>query len=486
MSAERERLIQELVAQRESVVQACWAQQVWAQAPLVTAGGEPLQVVFPGWINHGPGPDFTQARLLIGSTEHAGDVEVHLDEADWQRHGHALDPRYGRVILHVVLTRGHPAALHPQTGLPLPVLLVSRYLSPDVLALMEAPEALLRRYGSLPGRCGLRAAQAEPAAVEAVIAHAAEVRARTKAEQLLPGWPEADEEQLLFELIFQSLGYRPFAAAFRDLARRMPLARLYEPLQLPLAAARTAVLGRWFGALGLLDAPALPGLDPDTHAEWSALAAGWERERAAREAGPSAPPLPRGGSRPWNSPERRMAGLFHHLYAIHQPGLGGGLLKGWLVFLKRLDALRDEPEFRQRALAALNAAFATPVDEFWRHRVSFAAPALKQEARLIGDDRIAVILANAIVPFFLAYARRRGDSELEKILYRLFIVLPGEGPNSKTRFMLQRLLPLRPLPRTLRTQQGLIQIHQDFCISFESGCADCKFPDLIGKQGEKE
>jgi hypothetical protein len=65
------------------------------------------------------------------------------------------------------------------------------------------------------------------------------------------------------------------------------------------------------------------------------------------------------------------------------------------------------------------------------------------------------------------------------VLYRLFLVLPGEGPNWRTRFMTQRLMPLKPLPRTLRTQQGLIQIHQDFCTSFESGCGDCRFPDLI-------
>jgi hypothetical protein len=419
---------------------------------------------------------------------------VHLDEADWQRHGHGADPRYGRVVLHVVLTRGEPAARHPQTGAPLPVFLVARHLSPEVLGLMDAPAALLSRYASLPGRCGLRAAQADPAAVEAIIAHAAEVRARAKADQLVPGWPEADEEQLLFELMFQSLGYRPFAPAFRQLARHIPLARLHDALQLPHAAARREVLSRWFGTLGLLDAPEPASLEPDALAERSVMAARWAE--LSRSSGPSSTPaqpvqgatglgastqtaifaqlLNRGGSRPWNSPERRMVGLFHHLH-----GLGGGLLKGWLVFLKRLDALRDQPEFRQRAVAALNAAFATPADEPWRRRVSYTAPALRQEARLIGDDRIAVILANAIVPFFLAYARRQGDGELEKILYRLFIVLPGEGPNSKTRFMLQRLLPLKPLPRTLRTQQGLIQIHQDFCTSFESGCGECKFPDLI-------
>jgi hypothetical protein len=168
-----------------------------------------------------------------------------------------------------------------------------------------------------------------------------------------------------------------------------------------------------------------------------------------------------------------MVGCFHHLLFLR-----GDLLKGWMRFLKELDALRDQPEFRRRAHDALEAAFATPAGEPWRARVSYGA-ALGRDTQLIGEDRVAVVLANAIVPFFLAYARRRGDAELEKVLYRLFLVLPGEGPNWRTRFMTQRLMPLKPLPRTLRTQQGLIQIHQDFCTSFESGCGDCRFPDLI-------
>jgi hypothetical protein len=470
MNPSQAELVREVLGQREALVQACWAQQLWARKPLKLSGGEPLEVLFPGWLNRGPGPDFTEARLMIGNSEHRGDVEIHLEEADWQAHGHRDDPRYGRVALHVVLRRGGVPALRPGSEAPLPVFNAGPFLSAAVLEVMHDPETLLRRYESLPGRCGLRAAQAGPDALARVIAHAAEVRARAKSDRLLPAWRDGAEEQLLFELLFQSLGYRPYAEVFRSLARRFPLDDLAGRLQLPIARARVEVLSRWFGSLGLLERPPPQG-DAAAGEEFAA----WRDHWLALGLKPLTDKLSRAGSRPLNSPERRMVGMFHHL----RGQAGRGWLKGWLAFLADLDGLRDRPEFRPRALRALHAAFDAPREEPWLRRVAFHAPPRAAPAQLIGADRIAIAIANAIVPFFLAYARRRGDTELEKVLYRLFIVLPAEGPNRKTRFMRQRLLVLPPTAATLRTHQGLLQIHQDFCVSFQQGCQECRFPDLI-------
>jgi hypothetical protein len=250
----------------------------------------------------------------------------------------------------------------------------------------------------------------------------------------------------------------------------VPLARLQPALALAPETAREAVLARWFGALGLLprEGIAHPGAAP----EFQALRERWQ----ALGAPPLGLGLARAGGRPLNSPERRMAGMFHHLRLLSPRGL----LHGWLAFLKELDGQRDQPQFRRTALERLSALFAAPAGEPWLRRTTFAAPPRAAPARLIGAGRIAIVMANAVVPFFLAYARRRGDAELEKVLYRLFLVLPAETPNHKTRFMEQRLLLLTPAAPTLRTHQGLLQIHQDFCVSFDQGCERCRFPDLIG------
>lgn len=462
-------LIGEVMTRREAVVQACWARQHWARQPLRTTDGRSLEVDFPGWLNRGAGPDFTGARIRVGGTELQGDVEIHLAEKDWHAHGHGSDPRYQRVVLHVVAARAARRAEPLLGGPPIAVFDATPFLSRAVVELMGEPEDLLRRYENLPGRCGLRAAQAGPRAVAQVIAHAAEMRARNKAQNLAPFWRARGEEQLLFELIFQSLGYRPHTEVFRALARRYPLEALLPALALPPERGRMEVLARWFGALRLLEGTAPP---QPAAPEWEALRSRW---RALGDA-PLDVQITRAGGRPLNSPERRMAGMYHHLRTLGERGL----LRGWLAFLKELDRRRDERDFRRTALRLLERLFAAPPEEPWLRRITFTAPPRAHPARLIGKDRIAIVMANAVVPFFLAYARQRHDQELEKVLYRLFLVLPAEAPNQKTRFMERRLMLLTPTPPTLRIHQGLLQIYQDFCTSFDQGCVDCRFPNLIG------
>lgn len=69
---------------------------------LHTVQGETIYIMHQGMRNHDAGPDFTDARIRIGSTLWAGNVEVHVNASDWMKHNHHKDKNYDNIILHVV------------------------------------------------------------------------------------------------------------------------------------------------------------------------------------------------------------------------------------------------------------------------------------------------------------------------------------------------------------------------------------------------
>jgi len=86
----------------ERLLQFIWQFQYFNKNNLVTVDGEPVEVINPGIFNSNQGPDFLNARLMIGAATWAGTVELHLKSSDWNRHRHHEDGNYSNVILHVV------------------------------------------------------------------------------------------------------------------------------------------------------------------------------------------------------------------------------------------------------------------------------------------------------------------------------------------------------------------------------------------------
>ncbi|TAJ19276.1 MAG: DUF2851 family protein [Dehalococcoidia bacterium] len=63
----------------------------------------PWPLLRAGRAGRGPGPDVREAVALLPSgVPAAGDVEVHRTATDFAQHGHAGDPRYASLLLHLV------------------------------------------------------------------------------------------------------------------------------------------------------------------------------------------------------------------------------------------------------------------------------------------------------------------------------------------------------------------------------------------------
>lgn len=86
----------------ERLLHYVWKHKILPLKALVTEDGQEVEVIDPGLHNHDQGPDFFNAKIRLGNTIWAGNVEVHLRSSDWYRHSHDSDPAYNSVILHVV------------------------------------------------------------------------------------------------------------------------------------------------------------------------------------------------------------------------------------------------------------------------------------------------------------------------------------------------------------------------------------------------
>lgn len=86
----------------EELLHHIWKFRLFNNSELKTEEGEQIEIIKVGDHNTNAGPDFTNARIKIGTTLWAGNVEIHINSSDWSRHRHKNDKAYDNIILHVV------------------------------------------------------------------------------------------------------------------------------------------------------------------------------------------------------------------------------------------------------------------------------------------------------------------------------------------------------------------------------------------------
>lgn len=207
----------------EALMQFIWQQQYFNQHGLQTTQGEPVRILHPGEWNQHQGPDFTNARIQIGSTIWAGQVEIHCNASDWQKHGHFEDPHYENVILHVVLTDDLP--LLNRCGMPFPTIELEHRI----------PFALLNRFQQwMETREPLICRSFLPALSDAKWLNwktqLLQQRLQKKSQRLLTWHAETggDWNVVLWQLIFEYMGGKVNGSYFLMLANSIPLSTLLK------------------------------------------------------------------------------------------------------------------------------------------------------------------------------------------------------------------------------------------------------------------
>ncbi len=89
----------------------------------------------------------------------------------------------------------------------------------------------------------------------------------------------------------------------------------------------------------------------------------------------------------------------------------------------------------------------------------------------LGRSRALDIVLNAIVPLLILYGQVHGAREVCRRALRLYGAIPPLQENSITVRMRRDLVQGRLPLRTARDQQGLLQLHQRYCL--RGRCREC-------------
>lgn len=402
--------------------------------------GRKVEIVQFGVWNRGAGPDFLDAAVSFdGRTAQCGAIELDLDPADWEAHGHGANPDFERVVLHLFVRERGGRENFTRTALHR---LVPRVrIDPNALADVPPATPPLAKLG----RCSAPLRELGEERATAVLTAAAQHRLERKTARFqrlaaAHGWDEA-----LWQMLAIALGYRENSLALHLLAQRLPLALLRSR-----AKEAPALL---FGLAGFVHGAEF-GAEP-TRAylrtlweHWWPLRGEWTRLV-----------LPPGAwrmraTRPANHPHRRVAAL-------------GALLRVW----PKVQALAEAPQ-----LAKATAKLAVELrDAFWDHHFTLRSAAQEERVALLGKARVRELLANVLYPALLP-ARPE--------LWEEYLALPAVLTNRRAETAAARLFGgpaamRRLIPRTVAMQQGLLQVYEDFCLRDATDCARCQFPERV-------
>jgi len=424
----------------EAELQALWMAGEFGREFMTTTGGTVLIEHFGAW-NAGPGPHFIGARIAFGGSRVQGGVEVHWNAGEWDRHA-AASPDYEGTILHVF---ARESAHERGQSSPATVTALGR----------EVPQIRLdvTRYEFRPvdpPPCETTAcretlvAWSESRVLE-LVEMAAQYRLCCKAARMARLAEECGPDEALYRGIAEALGYRNNKLPFTLLAQRFPLALL--------RAQRSEIEPLLFAGSGFLNATDLSAMPDDTRGYLRDIWTQWWPRRTEYERLTVPAQLWNlSGVRPANHPQRRVAALAQ-------------IVRHWPVIETLARAANRE---------GIRHFFSQLAHPYWDFHYTLTSKASAARMALVGETRVTDLLLNVFLPGAVTAAPEFWESYRE---------LPAADSNRRVEIAARRMFGRSAMARQLgqraMTQQGLLQLYEDFCMACDADCARCALPDRL-------
>lgn len=414
----------------EDFIHYIWKFRLFDRDNLQTTAGENIEVFSAGLPNSDSGPDFNNARLRIGDTTWAGNVELHINSSDWHKHKHTNDNAYKNVILHVVYRDDEPITL--PDGRRLATLELKDRISPD----------LYNRYH------GLVFGNQQFIPCEGTVRHVDDITLRNWLTRVLVERLEkrsatvmaaleknkGDWEETFYQFLAAQFGFKINALPFELMAKSLPQLTLAKHKNNPLQIEALV-----YGQAGFLEEEFKDDYPKKLKDEYAFLRKKYNLAPIEKHLWKFM------RMRPQNFPTIRLA----QFAAL--------IVKSNHLFSKMIE-IKD--------VAYLRKLFTDlEVSPYWETHYRFDAES-KPSSKSLGESSIDILLLNTFVLFLFSYGKYNQQEYYINRSLKLLEKLPAEENNIVTNF---GLLGIKV--NTAFDSQALLELKNNYC-SYKK-CLQC-------------
>ena len=431
----------------ESFLYHIWDEQ-HLKKKLQTCDGQKLKILYQGKWNTAAGPDFRNAIILLNSEKFQGDIEIHRTEYDWRNHNHNENPNFNDVILHIVFQNEHNAKFTiSESGKKIPILTLENNLDENI-------EKLWQKYGEKPFdklqtnsiSCLLSESNLTGNEILNILKKLGRKRFQRKCTRFSAELVNSDFNQILYEGIFEALGYSKNKETFLKLAKNITFQKIQGLSNLCKNHKDIFAILAFESGLNIED------FHFDFIDEKLVNYINSKQSKILAETGENVIQ-----KSDWN---------FFRLRPQNHP-----ICRMWQI--SRLLFSTLEKSIINQVLAIFNISEKTKIkpktiqNKFYELLNQNSGSKYK-----IGKSRCDDIFVNIVLPVCYIYAETLNYQNLKKFIQEIYLSLPKLSKNYITKYISARFKKITSSPKiNLCAQQGMMQLYYQFCGQHE--CKNC-------------
>lgn len=413
---------------KEELLHFIWNYKLLKPQPLVSTSGSKIKIFHQGELNRDAGPDFFNARIEVDGVTLAGNIEVHVNSSDWDKHGHEKDSSYNNLILHVVYKHDKPIAQNKKYNVE--VLELKNYLD----------DAVIKRYNKLISSTGKLTCSKEIKEVPEIKLNAwlermliERLESKTDYARQVFAASQNDFSQTFYLMLSRNFGFKVNAEPFELLAKHLPLSVLLKHSHNLLQV--EALL---YGTAGFLTKSYKAKYIQQLQNEFEFLKTKYKLKELDIKLWKFL------RLRPANFPTVR---LWQFAMLVH----------------KCADIFKNPENYNTVDL--LEKAISHKHEGYWSNRYKLDGSEVKS-LKGLGKNSIENIIINTMAPFLFFYGQQNGKDKFIEAATECFEQLPFED-NVKTRNFTKAGLKFK----TAAESQGLIHLFDNYCKN--TRCLEC-------------